>query len=63
MRVSDRSGWLDYVVLDQWLIDGIGRVTRRVGKAGRLLQNGRVQNYLMWAIAGAMLVFLVSGSV
>ena len=62
VRASNRSGWLDFVWLDQFLIDGIGRLTQRVGQTGRKLQGGKVQNYLVWAVAGAMLVFFISGS-
>ena len=61
LRASAGSDWLDYIWLDQGLVDGIGRVIGRVGRAGRRLQSGKVQNYLVWAVAGAMIVFFISG--
>ena len=60
VRGGEVSGWLDYVWLDQYIVDGIGRVTQRIGATGRKLQTGRVQNYLMWALAGGMIVFFVA---
>ncbi|MBA7611448.1 hypothetical protein ES703_18672 [subsurface metagenome] len=45
------------------MIDGFGRLIDGMGAIGRKLQTGRVQNYLMWALAGAIIVFLVAASI
>lgn len=59
VRAGNVSGWVDYTWLDQIVVDGVGRVTRGAGAIARRLQTGRVQNYLIWAIAGGMIVFLL----
>ncbi len=63
VRVGNASGWLDYHWLDQIVIDGFGRLIDGMGAIGRKLQTGRVQNYLMWALAGAIIVFVVAASI
>ncbi len=60
IRAGNASGWLDYHWLDQIIVDGLGRITNGLGVIGRKLQTGRVQNYLMWALAGAIIVFLAA---
>ncbi len=60
IRFGNASGWMDYNWLDQIVVDGFGRITDGLGTIGRKIQTGRVQNYLMWALAGAILVFLVA---
>ena len=63
VRAGNASGWLDYHWLDQIVIDGFGRLIDGMGAIGRKLQTGRVQNYVMWALAGAIIVFMVAASI
>jgi NADH-quinone oxidoreductase subunit L len=63
VRAGNASGWLDYHWLDQIVIDGVGRLTDGLGAIGRRIQTGRIQNYLMWALAGAIIAFLVVASI
>lgn len=48
----------DYDVLDQRIVDGVGDVTRFSGRALRLIQTGRVQNYLVWVLGGVIVIFV-----
>ncbi|MEE9162376.1 MAG: NADH-quinone oxidoreductase subunit L, partial [Candidatus Neomarinimicrobiota bacterium] len=63
IRAGNASGWVDYNWLDQIVIDGVGRVTRGAGAVGRRLQTGRIQNYLVWALAGGAAAFFVVASI
>ena len=62
VRISNVSGYLDYTWLDQKVVDGFGHVIHWLGATGRKLQTGRIQNYIVWALAGGMIVFLVASS-
>ena len=59
VRVSNASGYADYTWLDQKVVDGVGHLADWFGRMGRKLQTGHIQNYTMWALAGAMLVFAI----
>ncbi len=63
VRAGNASGWVDYNWLDQIVIDGVGRITRGAGAVGRRLQTGRIQNYLMWALAGGAAAFFLVASI
>ena len=62
VRAGKASGWLDYFWLDQLVVDGTGRIVRELGKWGRKMQTGRIQNYLMWALLGVLAIFFVANS-
>ena len=62
VRFGNASGWVDYTWLDQLVIDGFGRLTRGLGATGRRVQTGRIQNYLMWALAGGAIMFFIVAS-
>ncbi|MBI5029169.1 MAG: NADH-quinone oxidoreductase subunit L [Chloroflexi bacterium] len=52
------SGWIDHTIVDG-LVNVVGIFTDMVGDAIKLIQTGRVQNYLLIAIAGvALFAFL-----
>jgi len=53
------TGRMDYDGLDQTIVDGIGRSTRRLGGVLKYLQTGRLQNYLLFALLGIILLVLV----
>ncbi len=62
IKASDASGWADYHWLDQILVDGVGRVVAWLGAVGRKVQTGRVQNYVLWALVGGILIVIVAAS-
>ena len=62
VKVSDISGWVDYHLLDQYVVDGLGRVVSWMGAVGRKVQTGRVQNYVLWALVGGILIVIVAAN-
>ena len=62
VKVSDVSGWVDYHLLDQYVVDGLGRVVSWMGAVGRKVQTGRVQNYVLWALVGGILIVIVAAN-
>ena len=48
----------DYDVLDQQIVDGVGRSTRLFGAGLKFVQTGRVQNYLVWVLAGVIMIYV-----
>ncbi|MFC1618999.1 NADH-quinone oxidoreductase subunit L [Candidatus Neomarinimicrobiota bacterium] len=63
IRAGNASGWVDYNWLDQIIIDGVGHVVQGLGAFTRKIQTGRIQNYLMWALAGAIIIVIVAVSI
>ena len=59
LKVSDKSGEADYNILDQKIVDGFGRLTQYFGKNLKLTQNGIIQNYLLGAIVGIIILLLI----
>ncbi len=52
-------GRMDYDGLDQTIVDGIGRSTRGFGGVLKYLQTGRLQNYMLFALLGVIIILLV----
>ncbi|MEE9166745.1 MAG: NADH-quinone oxidoreductase subunit L [Candidatus Neomarinimicrobiota bacterium] len=50
---------LDFDLLDQQVVDGLGRGTRMLGSGLRLVQTGKVQNYLILVLAGIIVIFVI----
>lgn len=50
---------LDYDVLDQQVVDGVGKSIRFFGAGLRLVQTGKLQNYLIWVLGGIILIFII----
>ncbi|MFQ6612362.1 MAG: NADH-quinone oxidoreductase subunit L, partial [Fidelibacterota bacterium] len=57
--LSALSGRTDYDGLDQGLIDGIGRVISKFGSRLKLVQTGHLQNYLLFALAGVIIILIL----
>ncbi len=57
--LSDLSGKLDYDGLDQRIVDGVGRSISSLGKQLRTVQTGRLQNYLLFALAGVIVILIL----
>jgi len=50
---------MDYNGLDQGIVDGTGRTAHRLGDILRNLQTGRLQNYILFALFGVILIVIV----
>ena len=50
---------MDYNGLDQGIVDGAGRSAHRLGDVLRNLQTGRLQNYILFALFGVILIVIV----
>ena len=53
------TGKFDYDGIDQGLVDGIGRVAGATGHSLRKIQTGRLQNYLLFVVAGVIVMIIV----
>ena len=52
------SGKFDYDGIDQGLVDGFGRVSAISGNILRNIQTGRLQNYLLFVVAGILVIII-----
>jgi len=57
--ISKISGITDYDGLDQGIVDGFGRVAQRFGYKLKGLQTGRLQNYILFAAVGMILIIIL----
>ena len=55
---SKISGKFDYDGIDQSLVDGFGRVSAISGNFLRNIQTGRLQNYLLFVVAGILVIII-----
>ena len=53
------TGKFDYDGIDQGLVDGIGRMAGATGHSLRKIQTGRLQNYLLFVVAGVIVMIIV----
>ena len=53
------TGKFDYDGIDQGLVDGIGRMAGVTGHSLRKIQTGRLQNYLLFVVAGVIVMIIV----
>jgi NADH:ubiquinone oxidoreductase subunit 5 (subunit L)/multisubunit Na+/H+ antiporter MnhA subunit len=56
--LSKITGRLDYEGLDQTLVDGIGRTANSAGKNLKTVQTGRLQNYMLFALIGVIIILV-----
>ncbi len=56
---SKLSGKLDYEGIDQGIVDSFGRITGAAGKNLKKIQTGRLQNYLLYVVAGILIIIIV----
>ena len=59
VKASDISGWVDYHWLDQYVVDGLGRVVSWMGAVGRKVQTGRVRQYVVMIIVSTLVLFVL----
>ena len=57
--LSAISGKCDYEGIDQGLVDGVGHATQKMGRSLKQIQTGRLQNYLLFVLAGAILIIII----
>jgi len=53
------TGRLDYEGLDQKLVDGVGRTAQGFGNQLKNVQTGRLQNYMLFALAGVIVILVM----
>jgi NADH-quinone oxidoreductase subunit L len=59
-KASDFAGIeLDYNLLDQTLIDGVGRLSKMTGSGLKKVQTGKLQHYLMFALMAVIVLFII----
>lgn len=51
------AGWYDKTIVDG-IADGVGIVSKVIGSITRSLANGKIQSYILWAMAG-LIIFMV----
>ena len=56
---ADLIGKMDYDGLDQGIVDGTGRSANRLGDILRNLQTGQLQNYILFALFGVILIVII----
>jgi NADH:ubiquinone oxidoreductase subunit 5 (subunit L)/multisubunit Na+/H+ antiporter MnhA subunit len=53
------SGWIDNTFVDG-AVNGVARVIMRLGKEGRRVQTGRINNYVFGVVVGVLALFLIT---
>ena len=56
---SKLTGRMDYDGLDQILVDGVGRSMQRLGNQLKQTQTGRLQNYMLFALIGVIVILVL----
>ncbi len=57
--LSFLTGRVDYDGLDQKLVDGVGRTAQGFGKQLKHVQTGRLQNYMLFALVGVIIILVI----
>ncbi len=53
------SGKFDYNIIDQFLVDGVGRIADNFGFMLKKIQTGKLQNYLLYVTAGVIILMII----
>ena len=53
------SGKFDYNIIDQFLVDGVGRIADNLGFMLKKIQTGKLQNYLLYVTAGVIILMII----
>ena len=56
---SKITGKFDYNTIDQLIVDGSGRITDNLGRLLKIVQTGKLQNYLLYVTAGLILLIVI----
>jgi len=57
VTLAHLAGWCDKTIFDG-IADGTGKVSKIIGSVTRSLANGKIQSYILWAMAG-LIIFMV----
>ncbi len=57
--LSFLTGRIDYDGLDQSIVDGFGRSVQGFGKQLKQVQTGRLQNYMLFALVGVIIILVI----
>ena len=53
------TGKFDYNIIDQFLVDGVGRIADNLGFMLKKIQTGKLQNYLLYVTAGVIILMII----
>jgi NADH-quinone oxidoreductase subunit L len=53
------AGKFDYDIIDQILVDGLGRIVDNIGNIIKKFQTGKLQNYLLYVTAGVIILMII----
>jgi len=56
--LSFLTGRIDYDGLDQTIVDGLGRSMNKAGSSLKEVQTGRLQNYMLFALFGVIIIVI-----
>ena len=59
LKLSKISGKADYTFIDQYIVDGFARITSYSGEKLKSLQSGVIQNYLLAAFIGFIVLIMI----
>ena len=56
---SNISGKFDFEIIDQTIVDGVGKIAKTFGDTFKRVQTGRLQNYLLYVTAGIIIIMVI----
>ena len=59
IKISERSGRVDYNWLDQKCVDGLSHLTHYFGEQMKKLQGGVIQSYILGGVMGLIIIILI----
>jgi len=57
VTLAHLAGWFDKIIVDG-IADGVGKASKVIGSITRSFANGKIQSYILWAMAG-LIIFMV----
>tara|TARA_B100000945_G_C20408700_1_gene611438 strand:- start:790 stop:2403 length:1614 start_codon:yes stop_codon:yes gene_type:complete len=57
--LSLQTGKLDFLGLDQTIVDGTGKLTNILGGILKTIQTGKLQNYVLYVTAGVIILMII----
>ena len=57
--ISNISGKFDYDGIDQGFVDSFGRAVNIFGDGLKKIQTGRLQNYILYVVAGILIIIII----
>ena len=56
---SKVTGKFDYDGIDQFIVDGTGRLVALFGRQLKTIQTGKLQNYVLYVTAGVIILMVI----